>query len=369
MHRNINSKQIVFVSTHFVKPRILKMAYALYEKGYEVILFYNKNVNNKSSYKDLPYFHKVYGYGYHTEWVCLLRLMAFSPLVFHVFSEGCFNKFSRTIIRAKKYLGKIVYDEYDMVVDRYKNPSEGEITDEKYCIENADGVCCRSFEVEYLIEEKKYNIKKSIQFFDYCWNNPVFSKTNENTINGFVYVGSVEHVSRYKFCYEEIVNALSTKNIQFHMYPAGMSMESEEFLRKLQEKNETYKLMEPIRNDRLIDKIRCYMAGVMLAEKEWEDEENIFVNKYAVSNRLFDYIDAGLPIISNMHKRLLEFFNQYDVVYFCSSDTLAENLDGILDRLPQMHANAAKCREALDVKKQVLKLIEFYQGLHEDSNK
>ena len=373
LNKKIKTKQIVFVSTHFLKPRIIKMAYALSEKGYEVILFYNKVVNSKFKLEEYPYFKMAYGYGYHTQWLCLLRMMTFSPLVFHVFAEECYNEFPHMIIKMRKFLGKVVYDEYDMTVDRVVSANNRQIADEKYCIENADGVCSRSYELEYLKEKKKYFVKKEIQFFDYCWNN--IDIIQDEIKQGFIYAGGVYgDKAYYGFCYDEIAKALNKKNLLFHMYPGGTAEKTREFLLEMEKNIATFKLMEPISHMELLKIASHYLAGVVLYEKGYGNEKivdnekeniswNIISYNYAVTNKFFDCIDAGLPIISNACKKLLDFLSQYGIVYYTNSDELGEDLDDILDKIPEMRRNVIKCREEFDIKKQIGRLIDFYQDL------
>lgn len=369
-----NEKQIVFVSTHFLKPRILKMAYALSEKGYEINLFYNKVVNSKFKIEDYPYFHKAYGYGYHTQWLCLLRMMTFSPLIFHVFSEACYNEFAHRIVSVRKYLGKIVYDEYDMTVDRSINADKTQIYDERYCIENADGVCSRSYELEYLKKEKGYHVKKDIRFFDYCWNGIGNKSDNKNLLNGFVYAGGIYSEDFYLgCCYKEIVEALKGKKIQYHIYPAGISDRMRKYLCELEKKEETFQLMKPVKQEKLIEKMSHYMAGAILYREGWgkEDaEESKEVNRSmqisyneAGTNEFFDCVDAGLPIISDCCIKLLGMFEQYGIVYRTNSSRLSDDLNDILNKLPEMRKNVAQCRNEFDVKKQISRLVEFYKKL------
>lgn len=362
-------KQIVLVSTHFLKPRILKIAYALSQEGYEIILFYNKVVNNEFKTENYPYFRKAYGYGYHTQWLCILKMMRFSPLVYHIFSEQRYNEFPRMIVKARKLLGKIVYDEYDMTVDKVINASEHQIRDEKYCIENADGVCSRSFELEYLKEKKKYRVKKDIQFFDYCWNNVEVVSDERELINGFAFAGSVTpEGSRFGFCYEEVAKALNNKKLFYHIY-AKIPEPWQKFHYDLEKKIPTYKWMGYVPHEELLRKLSHYLAGIFVFEKNLGNEkENLILNvinyKYATSNRYFDYIDAGLPIIGTAHKRVLDFLSSYGIVYYTSSDELNDDLDDLLKKIPEMRKNIIKCREDLDIGKQISKLSAFYQSLY-----
>ena len=55
--KKINEHQIVFI-VDYIKPRVIKIGYALRKKGYKVVLLLNEKQKNMLS-KDIPFYHQV----------------------------------------------------------------------------------------------------------------------------------------------------------------------------------------------------------------------------------------------------------------------------------------------------------------------
>ena len=161
----INENHITLVSDH-VKPRVAKIGYALRKKGFQVTLLLDKSNKKEIFNSDFKFYDRIFYFSSKEEVYskCLLD----RPLVYHIFSEAQVKPWSEYLIQNKYRLGKVVYDQYDVYRD-FVSCKKDEFTNrEQYCMENADGLCCRMFETQYL--KQKYHYKfmgKRILFFDF----------------------------------------------------------------------------------------------------------------------------------------------------------------------------------------------------------
>ena len=77
----ISMNEIVFVGSN-IKPRMLKMAYALRKKGYVVKLLISSKDNNS----DWDFFDDVMFFS--TTQNLYMKCLIMKPLVYHIFTEG-----------------------------------------------------------------------------------------------------------------------------------------------------------------------------------------------------------------------------------------------------------------------------------------
>lgn len=165
-----SSDKIMILAGH-AQPRVMKIVGALKKKGFVVdILFFPTFINAMFS-EQLQKLCDTYRYCSSVEEM-MYHIIETKPKVIHLFAhrDGGVALMARRIIQAKGILAKIVYDEYDIINGMYSCkyiPKEA-FEDERYCLVNADGLCCRGYEQEYLRDELHFKLGKMIQFFDYC---------------------------------------------------------------------------------------------------------------------------------------------------------------------------------------------------------
>ena len=120
----------------------------------------------------------------------------FNPLVYHVFSSWNFDIAYGLI---KKKIGKVIFDDYDVMAgmvfkDFAAEHYPGQIKKEKYCLEHANGICCRSLETQYAKRKLKYNIRCPRIFFpEYVWGRYSELKKDVSKMNTLVFAGSVNN--------------------------------------------------------------------------------------------------------------------------------------------------------------------------------
>ena len=138
------SNQIVFVSDR-PSSREAKLAHGLRQAGWQVVLLYK----TPPAFEAARYFQ--HAHGYRDEWEALAWCARYRPVAFHVFSTWEFDVAAR-LVRHRP--GKIVFDDYDVMVGMLREEYVGrdfrrQVALERYCLENADGLCCRSLETQF----------------------------------------------------------------------------------------------------------------------------------------------------------------------------------------------------------------------------
>lgn len=166
--KRVNNKEVVLIA-QYIKPRVSKIGYALRNKKFKVILMVPRGAEEQLNSTNKKYYDKLLFFSNSEE--LMAKCLIFSPLVFHIFTEAYVPDWAAFIVKNRDKIGKIVYDQYDIYRGLVVKTFDQFAKNEKFCLENADGLCCRMMETEYLRENYKYNYKgKRILFLDYCWN-------------------------------------------------------------------------------------------------------------------------------------------------------------------------------------------------------
>ncbi len=294
------AEYVVFVCDR-LHLRAIKIAYALKEVGWKVILLHKENL----SFDVSKYFFETRQFKNH--WDALLIASNYYPIIYHVFS--CWNfKVASIFIRYKP--GKIVFDNNDvlkgMVKENILKRYPGQVELEKYCYVNADSLCCRDLRVQYLKKELKYKLPPRLLFPEYCWSEGKFIKSPKLT-DGIhvVYVGGLEinPESPTAFQYELAV-LLSKNNIHLHIYPAykytisELQINMNRFVKSNVHKSYIH-IHDTISPLDLVQEISQYHYGLIVSTKniDFGSEHDTYFqhcSDYFSAAKIFDYLDAGL---------------------------------------------------------------------------
>ena len=291
-------RQVVFVSDR-LHLRSIKLAYALQEAGWQVILLHREAPTFDAS----GYFAEIHQY--RNPWEALWLAASYTPVVYHVFSNWNFGV-AATFMRYKP--GKIVFTNTDLLTGMVKEealrPQQVEL--EQYCYANADGLCCRDLRSQYLKTHLGYRLPKRILFPEYCWPTEKFQRAQKLT-DGIhvVYVGNLEldPNSPVGFQYE-LAALLSRNGIHFHIYPAfpqhvaELRLNMTRYLATCGNPDFVHS-HDTIPPDSLTEELSKYHYGVLISSKnvDYHDDDNTYyqhVSDYFGAAKVFDYMDAGL---------------------------------------------------------------------------
>ncbi len=364
-------KQIVLV-TDIPYPREAKIAYSLKENGWNVVLLYK----TEPTFDIIPYCSTVYNYSCNDE--AYKFALQFEPVIYHLFSRWNYD-LAAMFIRNRP--GKIVFDTYDLMagmvkVDFLEKNYPGQLKLERYCLENADGICCRSIETQYAKQKMGYKFKgKRIFFPEYCWNKyDMAIRKNFNGRVSIAMVGNLNIDERYDIndsrnCHLKLAIQLSNHNITSYLYKQNISPASIERVKDKIRGNSNI-IIGNITPSKLIDVLSYCHGGLIAAASDIleQPDPNYCLRKkhYGMGNKAFDYIDAGVAIImddsSNFLYRLIK---RHTTVFDFRSFML--NIDSYLDKLREYlvvnEKDLYKIRDKLSMKKQIGRLITFYETI------
>lgn len=369
-------RQVVFVSDR-PGPREAKLAYGLEQNGWQVVLLC----------REAPNFHAkrycVEIKRYQSPWEALSLAAGYRPLVYHAFSNWNFEV-AATLIRYKP--GKIVFDNYDVMAgmvkeDFLKKHYPGQLELERVCIEQADGLCCRSLELQYAQKHFDYQLKGKVIFFpDYCWDFDILprsSKTPRSKGIHVVYGGNLEiekqnphHRGYGDFLW--LAKLLAKQKVHFHLYPSQWKGDFEEAFSDyldLDRSSPYFHLHRSVMADDLIGELRQYSLGLQIMGSKIHGtiDHPVYLPPkphYAMTNKVFDYLDAGLPLVMHNGRLLLRLFKKYGVVLIASRE-IFDNAQSTLVSFPSpaVKKRVRQARRAYSVVRHASKLIKFYESL------
>ncbi len=378
--RKIEQYQIIFI-VDYLKPRIIKIGSSLRKEGYNIILLLNRKQRGKL-YKEARFYNRLVYFDDTDLERLYIKCLWWRPLAYHFFCEACVPEWAVYLLKRKNKIGKIIYDQYDAYRGFVTDIFDQNAKREKFCLENADGLCCRMFETQYLKQKYHYHFKKRILFFDYCWGNFQFiSKQKKNGIK-FVYGGrllsySVDNgrmelykIERSGFRY--IAETIQNADGEFTIIPTDdISNRGFGFFRELERKYPSLVIMQPMKFYNLIKCESGMDYGIDCVELKKDldrfcsNEENFNVkreHRYYATNKYFDYLDAGIMPIYGRKKELFgRYLARYGGAVYCTLEDLPDQMDRLKEDREKNRKGAQKAREIFAVEKQIKRLIAFYQ--------
>ena len=355
-------RQLVFVSD-LPRSREAKLAYGLQQAGWQVVLL-NRNAPTFDANK-----YCVEVQQYQSPWEALTLAARYTPVAYHVFS--CWNfDVATTLIRHKP--GKIVFDDYDVMAGMVKEDFArkhypGQLELERFCLENADGLCCRSLETQHAKRRLGYRFKGSRLFFpDYMWSDAT-SANSEKPWTGrcnraVVYCGNMPSSNRLSYI-GQIAQRLAIAGWDLHLYPSYDRFQVPEKGASDQPSNLHIHSRQDCRV--LIDKLSQYAVGLQIPNKLANRGAYTDVKRtYSMTGKMFDYLDAGLPVLIADQRLQAWILRRYNVAIELNEE---EPLDS-LSSLEPTDIESAQCRVDavrghLAIGVQIPRLIRFYRGV------
>lgn len=385
---NINAranKQIVFVVAA-LHPRISKIIGALIKRGYEIIVL---NID-RSTYPYSKYEEKNIRV-IHCECIeeVLYEAANLTPLLFYVRPKWLNSSVANIMLMQRELYGKIIIDIHDIAKGSYNLPPEQHwLYDiEKEALESADGVVWRYDAEDFLKEKYGYQYRgKSIQFWDFCYDEFAFHESEDSAVLKLCYIDSnaeclnpdnnqelsKEGIIRFSSIYD-ILNKIGQRNdCEFHLYISKISEKNMKKLKELNEKYGNFFFEVGHSPEEIIQSISLYDYGCSLdcfgrIPTEAECIEKGFsylpgVYEISAANRQFDFLNAGLPIIASYDgRRQIEYLKKYGVIV----DMFLESLDiEYLKANKDMYRkNVREAAKYLSISAQIDRLIDFFNAL------
>lgn len=382
-HRNkteSDNNTIVFISGNLT-PRSEKIIAALTKKMYRIIVleygYCNELVKSEIMSSNIEFFScknliEVF-----------YRALLYKPLVYYFEPVWGDCSGSEIMIRHKGLFGKIVFAPYDILNAGYVQILDIEKLMEWYCLEYADGVAWRWFSKKFL-EEKKGLVQKgkSIQFLDYCKG---FEIENDNRsddtlkicfVQGAIYELLNKSVSAYENLYAEpakldavLKKIGNVSNCVFHIFLGRCADSDKKKLEKFEKDYSNVKFFYGMEYNELLIKISEYDYGsyFMTDGKDIPEQKSIdniyYGNVYndSIVNRFFDYLDAGLPIISTLPQKQCNYLDQYGVIVKMNINNL--DIDYLINNKTYYRKNVKRAKKELQIDNHIQRLINWFYKL------
>ncbi len=371
--KGIKKKQVVFIC---VRPRgrEAKLAYGLRQHGWKVVLIHQEKPNFDIS----AFFDEIRTYND----ISTAHSLAadYAPCIYHVFSTMV-DDTSVSFVKHKP--GIVIFDPND-VFEGTINDAVHKFPFQRFCIENADALCCRDLQIHHVTHKVGYRHPEKLIFFpEYCWDFPEYrTHSKRRSDNGDIHVVSIgnfgiEKLGEEEWGYLEIARRFAEQKVHFHIYlhwlwlsmPASVKDHHLSDYIDLSKTSEYFHLHPTVPMDQLIQEISKYDFGVNVIAakvmgkriKKYNDDHF----KNCLSLRNIDYLDAGLPIIISRELNLQHFIAKKYGFTVDVSPEMFSNTKAYLKRFlsPDIKNKIVESRSNYTVKSQTKRLIAFYESL------
>ena len=258
----------------------------------------------------------------------------------------------------------VILDAYDFdgIVQGIENLSKVQYEREKHCFERANGVIHRGpkFEIDYY-RNHGYNITcPDLHFLDYC-NKEFFVERNVKKLSSEDGEYHIAHIgSSVTPAFTSLVKKLSRQKIHLHIYPTPTSMAPIAFknLINLNKTEKHFHLENTLPYDKINQEISKYDFGAHMHLTPMYP----MGLKVAHCHRIFNYLEAGLPIIVSDRLQLIKKTVVENKVGFPVKDEEFSNLRNMIEKndYSELRKNVFKTREKLLIDNHAERLIEFY---------
>ncbi len=378
---SVTDRQLVIVSDQ-PRSREAKLGVALKHAGWRTVLLHRRPPNFDAA----RYFDEIHTY--EGSWQALRIALTYSPEAYHVMVNTDYRVAELFVERRP---GVVVLDSYDLIAGMYadeflvRRPDlVDQIQRERYCLEHADGLCCRSREVDFVRSALGYDTAPNILFPDGCWNScrEGIHGTALGTELHTVYAGHMpldgENADGLVGHGSKLWQArtLADQGIHFHLYPwchrpwSELRVELGEYHR-LEQSSKYFHLHEPVAADDLIRELSRYdLAMFLYNERVCPEQVTATYSKdkfrYSASNKLFDFIDAGLPVVHTAAEGSYQssLLDKHDIRIELGAVPPGEwgNVLRSVD-IKGMRQRVVDARDDYDVRRRVVDLIDFYASL------
>lgn len=380
-----NDKQIVFVVA-VLYPRINKIIGALVDRGYEIVVL---NID-KLSYPYSKYEEKNIRVVY-CECIeeLLFEAVKFNPLLFYVRPEYRNSTIANIMLMQRDSYGKIVIDIHDIAKCQNLPPEQQWLYDiEKDALESANGVVWRYDAEDFLEEKYGYQYRgKSIQFWDYCYDEFIFNEPENDAVLKLCCIDSEaeclnpfnddalskEGIARYANIHDILDKLGNRDDCEFDLYVSIVSEKDLNELKRLQKEYVNFNFFIGYSPEEIIQRISksdygcslCHSGRIPTNSECIEKGYRYFPDLYEVgaSNRHFDFLNAGIPIVESTfdHRRQTDYLKKYDVIVKMDLENL--DIEYLMENKNLYRKNVKAAAKYLAISAQIDRLIDFFNSI------
>lgn len=267
----------------------------------------------------------------------LYEIMQIHPFVCYLEPFGEEYKICAVMTAFRQYFGKIILAPYDIrngtIIEEDKQINELE----RYCFENADGIIWRYFAKDFLEKKLGFSYKAISIFIPDCCENYKIGKRSENDLlrlccmpthaSDVLDVDTGEDRYTHEATLWEILDKVGNrKDCIFHVFFWNVNEREKVLLEQFKTQYCNFDYFIHIEHKKLIEnilpeydygcslntagEIPTYPEGIV--KKGTKFSENAL--RYGSSNKFYDFISAGVPVIATIPSELCRYLDQYGVI-------------------------------------------------------
>lgn len=366
-------RMVVFLRDN-PNPRETKISQALRDRGWRTVLLHRM----KPAFDAERYFDALVQYS--DAWDALVRASTFRPIAYHVSSSWDFRT-AEILIRYPP--GKVVFDNTDQLAGLIK-PSwlwkvrPFALAQEKFCLENSDGLRCRDLSTNYPKREMGYRYKgKRILFMDYGWgissselNQPDSEALSIAFCGGLAFEKRNPEQKYNHFL--RLFKALTSQGIHVHVYPGisyfsgGLAEMFAEYLKWARECPFLH-IHSTVSPDQMPRELSRYHFGLFV----WgnllhlgKDDLSSHPRRmdYSIGSRFFDYTEAGLFVLCAQGRTPKFLLRRYGLGTV-ASEALYSDAPAWLRQCLRGRELREAIRDEWTMPRQIHRLEAFYRSL------
>ena len=264
----------------------------------------------------------------------------------------------------------VILDAYDFdgIVQGIENLSKVQYEREKHCFERANGVIHRGpkFEIDYY-RNHGYNITcPDLHFLDYC-NKEFFVGHNIKKLSSEDGEYHIAHIGGgLPTQFISLLKKAVKQKIHFHIYPTPGGITSRAFkdILKLNKAEKYVHLENRVPFDKVNREIAKYDFGAHIHLLPMSPISSMGL-KVAHCHRVFNYLEAGLPIIVSDRLQLIKKTVVENKVGFSVKEEDFSNLRKMIEKndYEELRENVFRAREKLLIDNHAERLIKFYDEI------
>ncbi|MBF0409931.1 MAG: methyltransferase domain-containing protein [Candidatus Riflebacteria bacterium] len=365
----LNRSNIVAFVSGIPRHREKKLALGLKKNGWHVVFLCPQGTDFSTceSHFQVVYFSSV------SELFSSIREI--EPNIFHVFNHYDYIV-SYHLINNIDHI-PIILDPYDTIFKMFTDDfllnhksHKDSCALEQYCFNKADALCCRSLVTQvYKKDTSLITGKKRILLFDGCLDESGLAQKIVSSKKDLhvVYCGSFM-VEKYFPEYKDrgllsVAKKIITSGMNFHVYPPENSNFNEVFSEYIDYEKDSagkFRLHRTLPYDSLVSELKNYDLGLFNPYSLENIENTEYLIKYGMANKVFDYIEAGLPIIIDPRAKMTSYYANKYRIGFTLDEILYSGDFELLEKYSSAKKNLKMAAEYFNIYKQTKRLSDFY---------
>lgn len=264
-----------------------------------------------------------------------------------------------------------IYEPYDFF---YDSTNASTIKEQIIIMDNATKIISRyDRNVLHTYEKHGYYVeeKNVLEFFDYCTEDNFTHNSIKSSLS-IIHAGYISALNKPKKShaysqFDTVALSLSKQKISFDFYTSLWSDDfktvKETYCDTIKQAKGYFTIHQSLSQPLLQKSISSYMYGSYLTDTK-EYQQDSATTAYPIGNKVFTYLEAGLPIIvTNNSPAVATLVKKYNIgICIDAIDTLTQELETV--NYSTLVKNVLKHREkALNIQVQIPKLINVLKEI------